>query len=60
MEMEVEIGGRPISLHERDGAALGLVDAVIPSPAAVQAEESSDEDPQYRSHHLRVVGQTVA
>src|SRR5436309_10320605 len=60
MEMEVEIGGRPKSLHERDGAALGLVDAVIPSHAAVQTEESPDEDAQYRGHHLRVIGQTVA
>src|SRR5881296_29928 len=50
----------PKSLHERDGAALGLVDAVIPSHAAVQTEESPDEDTQYRGHHLRVIGQTVA
>ena len=50
----------PKSLRERDGAALGLVDAVIPSHAAVQAEESPDEDAQYRGHHLRVIGQTVA
>src|SRR5438093_8026037 len=60
MEMEVEIGGRPKSLRERDGAALGLVDAVIPSHAAVQTEESPDEDAQYRGHHVRVIGQTVA
>ncbi len=60
MEMEVHIGRRPKSLHERDGAALALVDAVIPSHAAVQAEESPDKDAQYRGHHLRVIGQTVA
>src|SRR2546425_1402614 len=48
MEMEVQIGRRPKSLHERDGAALALVDAVIPSHAAVQAEESPDKDAQYR------------
>ena len=44
LKMQVEIGGRSKSLHERDSAALGLVDAVIPSHAAVPAEDSPDED----------------
>ncbi len=60
MEMEVEIGGRPESLYERDRSALGFVNTVVPSHAAVQAEDSSDEDFQYGSHHFRVVGQTIA
>lgn len=49
MKMDVEIGGRSKSLHERDGAALGLVDAVIPSHVAIQAEESPDEDGKIRA-----------
>jgi hypothetical protein len=60
VEVDMKIGGRPKSLHKRNGATLSLVDAVILSHAAIQAEENSDENRQNRSDHFRVVGRTVA
>ena len=56
----MKICGRPKSLHERDGAALGLVDAVVARPPAVKAEQGPDEDLQDGGHHFRVISQTIA
>ena len=40
----MKIEGVSESLHERDGAALDLIDAVVARQAAVKREESPDKD----------------
>ena len=44
--MDMKIGGRPKPLHERHGAALGLVNAVVARQPAVKAKQGPDEDLQ--------------
>ena len=46
----MEIGGRPESLHKRNGAVLSLVDTVVARHAAVKAEECADKFSIYRRH----------
>ena len=57
--MKMKIRGRPKPLHERDGAALGLINAVVARQPAVKAKQGSDEDLQDGGRHFRVVSQTI-
>src|SRR5437773_4588131 len=56
----MKIRGRPKPLHERDSAALALVDTVVARQPAVKAKYRPDEDLQDGGHHFRIVSQTIA
>jgi hypothetical protein len=58
--MNIEIGRGSESLDESDRSALGLVDAVVLCPPAIEPEKSADKNLQYGCHHFRIVGQLVA